>query len=216
MLACENSRFSSLLAAGDVSWEGKSASQRQKFHTDDVKYQTTYNIQVAKTPWQYLGHKSHCWKAHFFKICFFVKYFRQRLLSLVNMSLHAAIIRLSPLIHEGEQRWVASVTAPPPLKNHGYAPAVYKTGDRTELGNYRPISLLSMFNRLFERLLRKRLTSFIKKKNTFFIMHSMVSEQTVLLNTQFWILNTYIHTYTYTLFMLEIYRVAVELMYSRK
>ena len=30
---------------------------------------------------------------------FFVKYFRQRLLSLVNMGLHAAIIRLSPLIH---------------------------------------------------------------------------------------------------------------------
>ena len=57
--------------------------------------QTTYNIQVVKTPWQYLGRKSHCWKAHFFKICFFVKYFRQRLLSLVNMGLHAAIIRLS-------------------------------------------------------------------------------------------------------------------------
>ena len=57
-----------------------------------------------------------------------------------------------------------TVTAPPPLKNPGYAPAVYKTGDRTELGNYRPISLLSMFNRLFERLMRKRLTSFIEKK----------------------------------------------------
>ena len=92
--------------------------------------QTTYNIQVAKTPWQYLGRKSHCWKAHFFKICFFVKYFRQRLLSLVNMGLHAAIIRLSPLIHEGEQRykpyivwWVASVT--PPLKNPGYTPGPY-------------------------------------------------------------------------------------------
>ena len=54
--------------------------------------QTTDNIQVAKTPWQHLGRKSHCWKAHFFKICFFVKYFRQRLLSLVNMGFHAAII----------------------------------------------------------------------------------------------------------------------------
>ena len=75
----------------------------------------------AKTPWQYLGRKSRCWKAHFFKICFFVKYFRQRLLSLVNMGLHAAIIRLNPLIHEREQRWVASVTSP--LKNPGYAPA---------------------------------------------------------------------------------------------
>ena len=65
----------------------------------------------------------------------FLKFvFRQRLLSLVNKSLHAAIIRLSPLIHEGKQRykpyivgdprmmiwWVATVT--PPLKNPGYAP----------------------------------------------------------------------------------------------
>ena len=32
-----------------------------------------------------LAIKANCRKAHFFKICFFVKYFRQRLLSLVNM-----------------------------------------------------------------------------------------------------------------------------------
>ena len=32
----ENSRFSSLFAAGDVSRGGTSATQRQKFHTDDV------------------------------------------------------------------------------------------------------------------------------------------------------------------------------------
>ena len=36
-IAYENSRFSSLLAAGDVSRGGTSAIQRQKFHTDDVK-----------------------------------------------------------------------------------------------------------------------------------------------------------------------------------
>ena len=35
-LACENSRFSSLFAAEDVSRGGTSATQRQKFHTDDV------------------------------------------------------------------------------------------------------------------------------------------------------------------------------------
>ena len=96
--------------------------------------QTTYNIQVAKTPWQYLDRKSYCWKAHFFEICFFVKYFRQRLLSLVNMGLYAAIIRLSPLIHEGEQRykphivgdpWMVSLSVTPPLKNLGYVTASY-------------------------------------------------------------------------------------------
>ena len=37
-IACENIRFSSLFAAGDVSRGGTSATQRQKFHTDDVKY----------------------------------------------------------------------------------------------------------------------------------------------------------------------------------
>ena len=35
-LACENIRFSSLFAAGDASREGTSATQRQKFYTDDA------------------------------------------------------------------------------------------------------------------------------------------------------------------------------------
>ena len=78
----------------------------------------------------------------------------------------------------------------PSKLKHAKVSPVYKTGDRTEPGNYRPISLLSVFNRLFKRLMHKRLTSFIEKKNTFFIMHSMVSEQTVLLSRQFWILST--------------------------
>ena len=37
LLACENIRFSSLFVAEDVSRGGTSATQRQKFHTDDVK-----------------------------------------------------------------------------------------------------------------------------------------------------------------------------------
>ena len=68
-----------------------------------------------------------------FKTLFFCKVscVRQRLLSLVNMGLHAAIIRLSPLIHEGEQRYkpyivgdprTVSLSVTPPLKNPGYAP----------------------------------------------------------------------------------------------
>ena len=35
-LACENIRFSSLFATGDVSRRGTSATQRRKFHTDDA------------------------------------------------------------------------------------------------------------------------------------------------------------------------------------
>ena len=35
-VVCENIRFSSLFAAGDVSRGGTSATRRQKFHTDDA------------------------------------------------------------------------------------------------------------------------------------------------------------------------------------
>ena len=70
-------------------------------------------------------------KSPLLKNYFFVKYFRQRLLSLVNMGLYAAIIRLSRLIHEVEQRYkpyivgdprMVSLSVTPPLKNPGYAP----------------------------------------------------------------------------------------------
>ena len=40
LIACENIRFSSLFATGDVSRGGTSATQRQKFNTDDVKSPT--------------------------------------------------------------------------------------------------------------------------------------------------------------------------------
>ena len=52
-------------------------------------------------------------KPTFLKFVFCVKYFRQWLLSLVNMGLHAAIIRLSPLIHKGEQRYKPYIIGDP-------------------------------------------------------------------------------------------------------
>ena len=45
---------------------------------------------------------------------------------------------------------------------------VYKSGDETEPGNYRPISLLSIFNRIFEKLLYQRLKNFLDKNDTLF------------------------------------------------
>ena len=37
-VACKNIHFSSLFASGDVSRGGTSATQRQKFHTDDANH----------------------------------------------------------------------------------------------------------------------------------------------------------------------------------
>ena len=40
---------------------------------------------------------------------------------------------------------------------------VFKGDDDTDANNYRPISLLSNFNRVFEKIIYKRLTSYIEK-----------------------------------------------------
>ena len=58
-LASENIRFSSLFVAGDVSRGGTSATQRQKFHTDDVK---TVRNPVRSADWS-------TEKLHYFSYC---------------------------------------------------------------------------------------------------------------------------------------------------
>ena len=40
---------------------------------------------------------------------------------------------------------------------------IFKTDDNTDPSNYRPISLLSNFNRIFEKLIFKRMESFIEQ-----------------------------------------------------
>ena len=42
---------------------------------------------------------------------------------------------------------------------------VYKDDDESCASNYRPISLLSIFNRIFEKLMYQRLSKFIIKHN---------------------------------------------------
>ena len=41
--------------------------------------------------------------------------------------------------------------------------AVFKSDDPTDPNNYRPISLLSIYNRIFEKLVYARMISFIEK-----------------------------------------------------
>ena len=53
---------------------------------------------------------------------------------------------------------------PSKLKNSKIT-AIFKSEDDTDPTNYRPISLLSVFNRIFEKLVYKRLIEFIEKED---------------------------------------------------
>lgn len=55
-------------------------------------------------------------------------------------------------------------TFPSKLKMAKVIP-IFKSDDNTDPNNYRPISLLSCFNRIFEKLVYKRMKSFIEEKN---------------------------------------------------
>ena len=41
---------------------------------------------------------------------------------------------------------------------------IFKSGDPTQFGNYRPISVLSVFSKIFERVIQGRLLSFLNKQ----------------------------------------------------
>ena len=45
---------------------------------------------------------------------------------------------------------------------------IYKKGNRSDVGNYRPISVLSVLNKVFEKLIYKRLYSFFEKYKLFY------------------------------------------------
>lgn len=53
---------------------------------------------------------------------------------------------------------------------------IHKQGCKTEISNYRPISLLPFFSKLFERVMYDRLTAYIKQKNILYpIQHGFQS-----------------------------------------
>ena len=68
-----------------------------------------------------------------------------------------------PLTHIYNSSFCES-TVPKPLKIAKVVP-IYKKGEKNKPNNYRPISLLSIFNKLLEKLMYKRVYSFFTKHN---------------------------------------------------
>ena len=59
---------------------------------------------------------------------------------------------------------IKSANYPSKLKIAKITP-IFKCDDEADANNYRPISLLSNFNRIFEKIMYKRMTSYIEKHN---------------------------------------------------
>ena len=70
---------------------------------------------------------------------------------------------------------------------------IHKTGSRTDVSNYRPISLLSLFSKVYEKIMYSRLVSFLSKYNLIYTRqygfrpqhsceHALLDAQNTILN----------------------------------
>ena len=69
---------------------------------------------------------------------------------------------ISPILSELFNKSVDSCTFPELLKIAKIIP-IFKSGSKTDMNNYRPISLLPTISKIFEKLIHKRVSSFLKK-----------------------------------------------------
>jgi len=70
---------------------------------------------------------------------------------------------IKPLVHIYNVSYQSGIF-PDTMKKAKIRP-LFKKGDRQEMQNYRPISILSMLSRILEKLMYNRLLSFLKKHN---------------------------------------------------
>jgi ribosomal protein S18 len=71
---------------------------------------------------------------------------------------------------------------------------IFKSGSKTDVANYRPISLLASFSKIYEKLMHRRITEFMEANNSIFDMqygfrrgrsceHALLKAQSVLLDS---------------------------------
>ena len=70
---------------------------------------------------------------------------------------------VTPLTHICNQSFLTGIF-PTKMKTAKVIP-IFKSGDRHQFSNYRPISLLSQFSKILEKLVIQRLNKFIDKYN---------------------------------------------------
>ncbi|NRB81915.1 MAG: hypothetical protein HRU38_25205, partial [Saccharospirillaceae bacterium] len=75
--------------------------------------------------------------------------------------------KLSPTLATLFNNCMYSGVFPDPLKIARVIP-LYKSGDRNDITNYRPISLLPVISKIFEKLIHSRLISFLDKHNVIY------------------------------------------------
>ena len=95
---------------------------------------------------------------------------------LSTLFLLSAIVHVACIFNES----ITLGTFPDKLKWARVIP-VYKKGAHNEPSNYRPISLLSVFGKLFEKLMFKRLYEYLDNLNTFYPLQFGFRENTQLI-----------------------------------
>ena len=116
---------------------------------------------------QWNGNSFFFYPTDFDEICSLVSKFKNKRTSVDKLPIHVLkliIPLLAPILAQLFNESITTGTFPEALKTGCVIP-LHKSGSRSIRSNYRPITTLSVFSKIFEKLVHTRMISFIKKYN---------------------------------------------------